>query len=1504
MDGDGVYKKDGNLGGARHGDAYQVHLLMLMGERAISNERYVDFRLATEMEAAGKFDDAVLMWKGVDDSRNWLFVQVKYKLGCCPQIGEKDLFPDTEDLMAKGDFSLYKYLVSFWESMRRSDMEGEKQFVIFTNSSLAESVEDSFEDGEHDVEPVLRSGVNGARFLKIRSKEEQCEQLINYANKAFIDLTEAMRSAVINKDKDTSLELVNKYRGALNNKVLIVSDGRVKFAPRFIRRNKLDLVERIMRNKLFHGDETLEQLMSYGVSNDQLLKILTSKSKSCNTLPPMITLSEAQDFLDSIIFAVKQPNNAVMKATILNELRSHPTSPTNRCGSGDDYVLLTYSTLQHKIHSLLDSPSGRALCRKDLEMEFHSVQRSISSSRLSMQTNLFRCEMLNLRMELAKPELRIPEYPAALVSSTRGGLLTCLKLFHILPENTLRFFSLKDLRHHSIMRELCEALREPNADFHLLLKDDCPTFEYASDIFNVIPSNGMIKLVLITETRESAVRFFSGQRFITLVDEEITFGQLTESSQNILKRKTVLFQGIEVELGELAEDSVIAEVIRNESLENLIQDKSVSIGPNLPDLGVEYYIPRIIARSDIEESETDDSNPNDTLDDDSNEKMCFSEHQFLEDLSEILDERRVFVLSSTPGMGKTTLWKKLAWLAKSHFRTKWIFFLKLQDSPLNSVTSGKINAADFLGKHFELPQLDRSLLGDCLTKQDSVFIFVDGFDELPASSQSPAIKLIRHLQQTVQIFVNTRTRLQLDLEEAFDVKAFLLNPISKSEQTDLFRNICGFIDGTRVDTQPLFKFVDRLMDKIHSKTMQIASNIVGVPLMVNMLAEVYKPDVLRYGQTKDPEILNKIELDALDIMQLFEQFVYSSFRRQNIDKQNLAADNRHTNLMLDRNNYLYAGFVKLHNFLGLMSLVTDKKMRLVIRDKQQLQVLRKQVSLLDSPIVSKVPNFIHGSIAEFFAAKCLFKYLSKMSDDRIETTFIKYVDKRVVYKKIYIKDTFDLYHRVLSNFPTVRKCFFLTARQHNFKLERLEMLLRCMRPYPLLWACEENFEELAVHLIKKDPNVVNVTTKKYKETALHFAAAQGHVKLCTLLIENKLDVNVQNVHNQTALHKAAYNGYDEVVKLLLERQANASALDNLQQTPLFSAALAGHSSIVQLLIGKHPNLNSLNKRGWGAVHIAAINNHTDVVRILLSRKVKIKSGKAKRWTGFLGMLLNRGHREMVELLVTYEVRSNAGTNETLFWAIRRNHIEVVRTLHRAGASINETDDRSGLSTYQLALKEGSFKIAEYILATHNSSEMPEDALHMAAEVGSVTCVSILLNSKAEVNAKNHKGESPLGLALKNSHVGVVQLLLEKSARITENMLVYAIGVNKPGSIDCAKELLLHGANPSAVYEPTGQSALHLAVLVNHYECTKLLLQRGASCHHIDKRGRTPLHYMAQGRCTYALRAFMEETVGFRNIRNMKQLIHMKDQYLGETVLSSAQSYYPELYNILKHFDVN
>lgn len=154
MDEAGAYKKTGNLGGTRHGDAYQVHVLMMLGERAVSNQRYADFKLATEMEAAGKFDDAVLVWKDLDGSRNWLFVQVKHKMQNV-MLAEKDLFPDTDELRAKGDFSLYKYLISFCENNHCSDFDGGKQFVLFTNCGVADTIQDWFMDGADEAEPIL-----------------------------------------------------------------------------------------------------------------------------------------------------------------------------------------------------------------------------------------------------------------------------------------------------------------------------------------------------------------------------------------------------------------------------------------------------------------------------------------------------------------------------------------------------------------------------------------------------------------------------------------------------------------------------------------------------------------------------------------------------------------------------------------------------------------------------------------------------------------------------------------------------------------------------------------------------------------------------------------------------------------------------------------------------------------------------------------------------------------------------------------------------------------------------------------------------------------------------------------------------------------------------------------------------------------------------------------------------------------------------------------------------
>lgn len=69
-------------------------------------------------------------------------------------------------------------------------------------------------------------------------------------------------------------------------------------------------------------------------------------------------------------------------------------------------------------------------------------------------------------------------------------------------------------------------------------------------------------------------------------------------------------------------------------------------------------------------------------------------------------------------------------------------------------------------------------------------------------------------------------------------------------------------------------------------------------------------------------------------------------------------------------------------------------------------------------------------------------------------------------------------------------------------------------------------------------------------TALHFAAANGYVKLVKLLLASKGDVNRLSRDGQTGLHCAAFSGSLKLVKLMLESGAEVNVRDKFGSTPL------------------------------------------------------------------------------------------------------------------------------------------------------------------------------------------------------------------------------------------------------------------------------------------------------------------------------------------------------------------
>lgn len=111
-----------------HGNIYQLKLLMLFLERGV--DQNYDFRLATEWDAAEKFDD--LVFKYTDQGKTkYRFLQAKHKQDEAKKISIGGLL--TKD--KGGEFNLEKYFISYLkikdnQAFRNGDLE---DFIICTN---------------------------------------------------------------------------------------------------------------------------------------------------------------------------------------------------------------------------------------------------------------------------------------------------------------------------------------------------------------------------------------------------------------------------------------------------------------------------------------------------------------------------------------------------------------------------------------------------------------------------------------------------------------------------------------------------------------------------------------------------------------------------------------------------------------------------------------------------------------------------------------------------------------------------------------------------------------------------------------------------------------------------------------------------------------------------------------------------------------------------------------------------------------------------------------------------------------------------------------------------------------------------------------------------------------------------------------------------------------------------------------------------------------------------
>ena len=125
---------------------------------------------------------------------------------------------------------------------------------------------------------------------------------------------------------------------------------------------------------------------------------------------------------------------------------------------------------------------------------------------------------------------------------------------------------------------------------------------------------------------------------------------------------------------------------------------------------------------------------------------------------------------------------------------------------------------------------------------------------------------------------------------------------------------------------------------------------------------------------------------------------------------------------------------------------------------------------------------------------------------------------------------------------------------------------------------------------------VNVTDDYGR--SLISAAFCGHTEIVRYLVcLPEADVNHCDIDNETALHWAANNGHTEVVRVLID--AEIEARNNDAFSPLHLASCSGALEVVKMLVEAGAGVNVTDNDGITCLILAARNGHTETVRYLV-----------------------------------------------------------------------------------------------------------------------------------------------------------------------------------------------------------------------------------------------------------------------------------------------------------------
>lgn len=287
-----------------------------------------------------------------------------------------------------------------------------------------------------------------------------------------------------------------------------------------------------------------------------------------------------------------------------------------------------------------------------------------------------------------------------------------------------------------------------------------------------------------------------------------------------------------------------------------------------------------------------------------------------------------------------------------------------------------------------------------------------------------------------------------------------------------------------------------------------------------------------------------------------------------------------------------------------------------------------------------------------------------------------------------------------------------------------------------------------VERLLQDKIVVAMKDKRGRNIWHHVAQDYEHVwepeliKILFTIDENDASVNDTGEQERTSLHVSCIFGTLAIAKALLEsgRAYVHKSEPNENKTPLHYAAAYGHSAVVQLLIKHNADRNATCNGNLLPLHLACGSrfDSVDTVRVLLADQTTMQlNARTEDNMTPLHVAAAHGHINIVKALLETQGFANVDAQCQGGWTAL--HLACGRQLTDnplTGPRRSDVQEKSHVAVVQALLSAGS--------EVNKKSQTSRTALHIAAELGHVEIVKVLLAQKdVQFAAKDSSGNTPL-----------------------------------------------------------------------------------------------------------------------------------------------------------------